>query len=107
MDSKHKELAKRQALMCPVLLQNNNNTLPIDKNIKTLAVIGAVADDVDCQLGYISTNNKYIQSDSITALTSLRQALPNTTINYAPGYLNVTSNDKSLFAAAIAATNKS
>jgi beta-glucosidase-like glycosyl hydrolase len=38
-------MAKKQAIQCPVLLQNNHNVLPIRKNVKTLAVIGKLADD--------------------------------------------------------------
>jgi len=51
LDPKHKETAKKQALECPVLLQNNNKTLPVPSNIGTLAIIGALADDPVNQLG--------------------------------------------------------
>ena len=51
LDPKHKQAARQQANLCPVLLQNKNNTLPVSKSIKSLAIIGALADDPDNQLG--------------------------------------------------------
>ena len=105
LDPKHKEAAKNQALQCPVLLQNKNKTLPVNRNIATLAVIGALADDPDNQIGCWAPDGK--AQDSITPLTSLKAALSKTKINYAPGYKSSTSTDKSLFAAAIAAATSS
>lgn len=45
LSPEHKETSKNLALQCPVLIQNNNKSLPIDKNISSLAIIGALADD--------------------------------------------------------------
>lgn len=84
LDPKHKEAAKNQALQCPVLLQNKNKTLPIGSNIKTLAVIGALADDPENQIGCWAPDGR--AQDSITPLTSLKAALTNTNIRFAPGY---------------------
>lgn len=92
-------------MQCPVLLQNKNNTLPISSTISSLAVIGALADDQENQIGCWAPDG--YAKDSITPLTSLKAALTKTKINYAPGYLNTRSTDKSLFAAAIAAANAS
>jgi beta-glucosidase len=101
LDPKHKEAAKIQALQCPVLLQNKNNTLPIGKNVTNLAVIGALADDPDNQLGTWSPDGK--SQDSITPLTSLKQALTSTNITFSAGYKNASSTDTSLIAQAVAA----
>ena len=70
LDPKHKETAKKQALQCPVLLQNNNKTLPISKTTKNLAVIGALGDDPDNQIGTWAPDGR--AQDSITPLTSLK-----------------------------------
>ena len=105
LDPKHKQAAKSQALQCPVLLQNKNKTLPISPNIGTLAIIGALANDPENQLGCWVPDGK--AQDSITPLTSLKAALTKTKINYAPGYKTVTSTDKSLFADAVAAATAS
>lgn len=70
-----------------------------------MAIIGALADDPDNQIGCWAPDGK--PQDSITPLTSLKAALTKTKINYAPGYKTATDTDKSLFAAAIAAANAS
>jgi beta-glucosidase len=103
LDPKHKEAAKNQAVQCPVLLQNKNKTLPISANIGTLAIIGALADDPDNQIGCWAPDGR--AQDSITPLTSLKAALTKTKITYAAGYKSAKSTDKSLFAEAIAAAN--
>lgn len=101
LDPKHKEKAKNQALQCPILLQNKNNTLPISTTIGKLAVIGALADDPENQIGCWAPDGR--AQDSITPLTSLKQALPNTTITYAPGYKTAQSTDTSLISEALIA----
>lgn len=93
------------ASLCPVLLQNKNKTLPIATNIGSLAVIGALADDGDNQLGTWSIDGR--SGDSITALTSLKETLSSTKINYAPGYKSAQSTDTSLMEEAIKAASSS
>ena len=66
----HKSAAKEQALQCPVLLQNKNKTLPISNTVASLAVIGALADDQENQIGCWAGDGK--AQDSITPLTSLK-----------------------------------
>lgn len=100
----HKEAAKNQALQCPVLLQNKNKILPIDKSIKNLVVIGALADDPENQIGCWAGDGR--AQDSITPLTSLKAALPNTKITFCKGYKDPKSTDKSLFQEAITAANQ-
>ncbi len=95
MDPKHKEAAKNQAIQCPVLLQNKNNTLPMSKSISTLAFIGSLGDDPDNQIGCAVPDGS--PKDSITPLTSLKAALPSTKIIYAQGYKSTRSMDTSYF----------
>ncbi len=104
LDPKHKEAAKAQALQCPVLLQNKNNTLPVSKTIKTLAVIGSLGDDPNNQIGCWAGDGK--AQDSITPLTSLKAALTSTNIIYARGYKDTRSTDTSYFDEAVAAANQ-
>ena len=91
----HKEAAKNQALQCPVLLQNKNKTLPISTNIGNLAVIGALADDPENQIGCWAGDGR--AQDSITPLTSLKAALTKTKITFCKGYKDPKSTDKTLF----------
>lgn len=99
LDPAHKAAAKNQALQCPVLLQNNNKTLPIDPSIPTLAIIGALADDPQNQIGCWAGDGK--AEDSITPYTSLKAALTKTKITFAKGYKDFKSLDKGLFHEAI------
>lgn len=70
LDQKFKETAKNIAVQAAVLLQNKNKTLPINKNIGNLAVIGALADDQENQIGCWAPDGHV--EDSITPLTSLK-----------------------------------
>jgi len=105
LDPKFKDAAKAQAVQCAVLLQNKNKTLPISSSISTLAVIGALADDPDNQIGCWAPDGR--AQDSITPLTSLKAALSKTKITFAKGYKDARSTDTSLFNEAIAAAQAS
>jgi beta-glucosidase len=80
----HKEAAKNLATQCAVLLQNKNKTLPISSTIGSLAVIGALGDDPENQIGCWAGDGK--PQDSITPLTSLKAALNKTKITFSKGY---------------------
>ena len=79
--------------------------MPISSNIGSLAVIGALADDPDNQIGCWSIDGR--AQDSITPMTSLKQSLSNTKINYAQGYKTAQSTETSLIDEAVAAANAS
>ena len=65
-----------------VLLKNDNHTLPLKKELRSIAVIGPNADSVPALLGnYFGT-----PSHPITILQGIRDALPLTThVIYTPG----------------------
>lgn len=98
------ELARRLAEESIVLLQNNNNLLPLDKNkLKTLAVIGPNADKV--QFGDYSPtkNNQY----GVTVLQGLKEYLANTVqVDYALG-CGITSLSTDDIPAAVEVAKKS
>ncbi len=76
---KHNELATQAARESMVLLENSG-VLPLSKNIKTLAVVGPNADDIELLNGnYGGTPTKNHQH---SLLYGIRQALPNTNIIY-------------------------
>lgn len=83
VDSKeHQMAALETARKSMVLLKNENNTLPLDKNkIKKIAVIGSNADDLEVLLG----NYNGYPTKPITPLKGLQQKLPNATVSYAIG----------------------
>ncbi|MGQ1890745.1 glycoside hydrolase family 3 C-terminal domain-containing protein [Thermophagus sp. OGC60D27] len=82
VDSKeHQELALEAARKSMVLLKNDNNILPLDKNIKNVAVIGPNADNLDVLLA----NYNGYPSNPVTPLKGIRQKLPEANVQYALG----------------------
>jgi len=80
----HQKLALQAAQEGIVLLKNEKNLLPLDKNIKSIAVIGPNADSRKNQLGdYISGT---ILQDVVTVLEGIKSKVsPQTKINYVKG----------------------
>ncbi|WP_319590375.1 glycoside hydrolase family 3 C-terminal domain-containing protein [uncultured Draconibacterium sp.] len=74
-------LALEAARKSIVLLKNENKTLPLSKDIKTLAVIGPNADNWESLVG----NYNGIAKNPVTVLKGLKNKLPNTKILYAEG----------------------
>ncbi|CAN5409782.1 glycoside hydrolase family 3 protein [soil metagenome] len=78
----HHELSLKAARESMVLLKNENNTLPIKKDIKTIAVIGPNANDKDVLLG----NYNGQPSVSFTALDGIKNKVsPQTKVLYSQG----------------------
>ena len=78
----HQKLAVEAARKSIVLLKNDGNLLPLRKNVKTIAVIGPNADDIDLLLG----NYNGLPSNPVTPLAGIRQGTPkNTKVIYARG----------------------
>lgn len=78
----HRELALKAARESIVLLKNENNSLPLKKNIKTIAVIGPNADAPEVLLGNYSGR----PSKSVTPLAGIRNSVSrDTRVLYALG----------------------
>jgi beta-glucosidase len=77
----HRELALETARKSIVLLKNDRKTLPLSKLLKTIAVIGANADDIDVLLG----NYNGIPTAPITPLEGMRHKLGASHVIYARG----------------------
>ncbi|HYE81566.1 MAG TPA: glycoside hydrolase family 3 N-terminal domain-containing protein [Clostridia bacterium] len=90
---RHREAARSIALESMVLLKNNNNTLPLQVNIKKIALIGPNCDDVQAQLGdwsfgardlsraeiqMLSYHPHYDTGPIVTVLQGLRKRAGNT-----------------------------
>ncbi len=76
----HRELALETARKSIVLLKNDH-VLPLSKSIKTVAVIGPNADDIDVLLG----NYNGIPTAPVTPLEGIRRKLGATRVIYARG----------------------
>lgn len=72
----HRELAKKTAQASMVLLKNEGNLLPLDKNkIKTIAVIGPNANDIDVLYG----NYNGTASKPVTILEGIKNKVGSST----------------------------
>jgi beta-glucosidase len=81
---KHKATALQAAREGIVLLKNENNLLPLDKNIKSVAVIGPNADDQINQLGDYTTNN--VLQEVVTVLEGIKgKVSSHTKVSYVRG----------------------
>ncbi|MFP2996611.1 glycoside hydrolase family 3 C-terminal domain-containing protein [Spongiivirga sp. MCCC 1A20706] len=79
---KHRLAALVTARKSIVLLKNENNLLPLNKNdVTKVAVIGSNADDLEVLLG----NYNGYPTVPITPLAGIKQKLPNAEITYAVG----------------------
>ncbi len=105
-DKESLDLAKEIATKSIVLLKNENKTLPLSKDIKSIAVIGPMADDPYEVLGTWNRDGKV--EDTVTPLAAIRDIVgSNTQINYIAGLSYSRSKDKSEFAKAIELAKKS
>jgi len=100
------ELAKTMALKSIVLLKNENRLLPLSKDIKSVAVIGPMADDPYEVLGTWNRDGKV--EDTVTPLAAIKQLLGESTkVNYVAGLPYSRSRDKNGFAKAVEQAQKS
>ncbi len=87
-----------------VLLKNENELLPLDKGIGSVALIGPLADDQRSQLGawYVAGNPEKV----VTLKQGIEKVSPGVKIHYAKG-ADFKGKDRSGFAEAISAARKS
>ncbi|GAA4271205.1 glycoside hydrolase family 3 protein [Aquimarina gracilis] len=78
---KHYQLSEKTARESIVLLKNDNNVLPLKKDISSIAIIGPNANAKQVLLG----NYHGTPHNSITPLKAIKEKLPNTKIHYAKG----------------------
>ena len=101
----HRELARQVARESIILLKNDNHTLPLRKDIASIAVIGPNADSVYNQLGDYTAPQA--EGKVMTVLGGIREALgPVVEVRYARG-CGIRANSTEGFAAALDAVGKS
>ncbi len=97
--------AREIAARSVVLLKNERETLPVSKNLKSVAVIGPLADDQVDMLG--SWNGDGNAADAVTLLAGIKaKASAGTKINYAKG-CDIDGDSTAGFAEAIRAARES
>jgi beta-glucosidase len=88
-----------------VLLKNDANVLPLSKSIKSIAVLGPLADDNRAPLGWWSGDGR--DQDTVTALAGIRAKVSSQTrIKYAKG-CEIEGDSTAGFAEALAAARES
>jgi len=75
--------AREIAARSMVLLKNDHNVLPLDKGVRSIALIGPLADSRQDMLGSWTGDGK--PEDAVTLVEGLRAKAPQTKINYARG----------------------
>ncbi len=116
--AEHREAARKIARESMVLLKNNNGILPIDKEVKSIAVIGPLADDKDSPLG--NWRAQAIPNSAVSLIEGVREAAgSDVKINFAKGcdlsigkrtffdFMTINEDDRSGFKEAIRAAKKS
>lgn len=96
--------AARDLAACTfVLLKNDHNTLPLSTSLKSIAVIGPLADDAQSIIGPWKGDGR--AEDSVTLLAGIRAKVSEAKIVYAKG-CDVTGDSRAGFKQAIRAARK-
>jgi beta-glucosidase len=99
-------IAKKAALKSVVLLKNEDRLLPLSREIKSVAVVGPMANDDYEVLG--TWNRDGQTEDTVTPYTAIKALLTDSAkVNYAAGLPYTRSRDKSGFADAVTTAQKS
>lgn len=96
--------AREIAARSIVLLKNDHDILPLDKNVRSIALIGPLADSRQDMLGSWTGDGK--PEDAVTLLQGLKAKVPQTRINYAKG-CEVKCDNADGFAEALRAARES
>jgi beta-glucosidase len=95
------ELAQRAAIESAVLLKNERELLPLSDSMRTLAIIGPLADSQVDQMGTWTMDGR--PDDVQTPLAAFRKLLGSERVLYAPGLRNSRDLARDGFGAAVAA----
>ncbi len=82
------ELERKIAARSMVLLKNESNALPLQKDLKKIAVIGPLADSPQDIEGGWTVENLFggsLKSHPVTVLAALKKRLPDAQITFVPG----------------------
>jgi beta-glucosidase len=90
----HRAVARQAVRESLVLLRNENHALPLSKNFKRIAVVGAAADDLGVQCGGWTIDwqggHGNVTHGGTTILAAIRQTVsPDTQVIYSPGATNL------------------
>ncbi|MFN2482091.1 MAG: beta-glucosidase BglX [Pyrinomonadaceae bacterium] len=84
LSAEHRAAAREIAARSMVLLKNERNTLPLDKNVRALAVVGPLADDPKAPMGSWAGDGRV--EDTVSLLSGIKSKVsPQTKILFAKG----------------------
>jgi beta-glucosidase len=95
------ELAERAAAESAVLLKNDRELLPLNNSMRTVAIVGPLADSPVDQMGTWTLDGR--PEDVQTPLAAFRKLLGNERVRYAAGLKNSRDLGREGFAAAVEA----
>ncbi|MCM8709902.1 glycoside hydrolase family 3 C-terminal domain-containing protein [Clostridium sp. SYSU_GA19001] len=102
--AEHIEAAREMAKRSIVLLKNENNILPLKKNLKKIAVVGPLADNAEEMLGTWAVTGR--AEDVVTILSGIKSKVSSETeILYAKG-CEITGDKDADFKEAVEAASK-
>jgi beta-glucosidase len=104
LDTSHLSTAKETAVQSLVLLKNENSVLPLSKSVRSIAVIGPMADDGYEQLGTWIFDGE--ERHSITPLESIRELLQGKRVIYEKALDYTRDLSESKFSIAVSAANR-
>lgn len=104
LSESHLDATRKAAIQSMVLLKNQEDVLPLEKNISRLAVIGPLADAPHEQMGTWVYDGE--AKDTRTPLTSLREYLGKERVIFEPGLEYSRQKTKEGFKTAIEAARK-
>ena len=96
--------ARELAARTFVLLKNDHDTLPLSRKLKSIAIIGPLADDAQSMMGPWNGDGR--KDDAVTLLAGIRAKVPSAKIHYAKG-CEVTGDSRAGFKQAIKAAKES
>jgi len=96
--AEHRAVARECVRQSVVQLKNNNHTLPLAKDVKHLAVVGAAADDIGIQCGGWTITWQGQSGNALhggtTILAAIRQSVaPGTQVTFSPDGSNLKEAD--------------
>ena len=98
LTAENRAAAREGARRAIVLLKNDGNTLPLRKDVGSLAVIGALAADSNVVIGNWQALGR--KEDAVSVLDGVRRAVPRASVTYAQG-ASPTSSDTAGIAEAV------
>ena len=96
--------AREMAARSMVLLKNDHDVLPLDRNVRSIALIGPLADSRQDMLGSWTGDGK--PEDAVTLVEGFKAKAPQTKINYAQG-CDINCDKADGFAEAVRAAKES